>query len=308
MTRSTSSVWGSANSHERFDKRFLSDDSSAIESYVSLELKSKSGPSALIKGSRDVVCKTPAEFKANKLNRKEQTKLENVTFQFIKEKEIAQRKFNQSERMIRAKSAKIFSRMKTLESSTMVSSRPKSYSYENTMRGRRAQTKSPDGESGCVMCETIQKIISEFEKYSGRRTEKETDSSQHTTCLFSDVQVRAFVHVLETKYLSKSPELSNVFRDSGISSASKITKGGSKLSQEELSNSIARRKVELRIQKFCKDLERYNKEHTLIPKEVQESVERIRLQNAVVIAKCHQDKHNKIKKEVEALLGLQEEL
>lgn len=303
MSRSTSSVWGSAYSHERFDRRFMSDCSSVAESRISLNINSKSGSSALMAGSRDVICKTPAEHKANKLNRKEQTKLEHVTFRVVKEKEIAQRKFNQSERLLRAQSAKIVGRMKTLECSSKMTRRPMTYSYEKTMRGEQRLRQTSGGEERCEMCETIQKIISDYEEDS--QTGSVEENSYHTTCLFSDVQVRAFVHMLETSYFDETPKLSKRLRDCGIATP-KLTGNGSgaKLSREELSISIARRKVEIRIKQFCGELEKYNKTHSFIPKEVQESVERTRLQNAIVIARCHQEKHDRIKQEVQEMLGL----
>ncbi|XP_045199068.2 uncharacterized protein LOC123553416 [Mercenaria mercenaria] len=320
MARSTSSVWGSATSHVHdLSRRFKFETLSEPGSRVSLEITSKSGQAAQITGSRDVVCKTPAEYKANKLNRNEQTKLENVTFRVVKEKEITRRKFTQSERMLRAKSAKIAERIQSLESSSYIADRPMSYAYEKrppsehfskrakspsaARTSAKTNMKSNDGQ--CKVCELIQRVIQMYEK-EGKRTGILEEYSDHSTCLFSDVQMRTFVHMLEAKYFSEIPDVNSKLRESGILSRFDRPRNGPKLSREEINNNIAKKNVEMRIQQFCKEVDHYKKSHAgvRIPKEVQDNAEKIRLENAVLFLRQTPAKHEQIRREVEEILGL----
>lgn len=314
MAGSTSSVWGSALSHVHdISRRFSFETLSESESRLSLEITSKSGQAAQIAGSRDVVCKTPAEYKANKLNRNEQTKLENVTFRVVKEKEITRRKFSQSERMLRAKSATITKRIQTLESSSTVAGRPRSYSYEkrpqDELFSRRTKPQlSPDVKSEdkrCKMCERIQSIIQSYEK-EGRRTGILDEAGNHSTCLFSDVQMKTFVHMLEAKYFSNIPDVKNKLRESGILSRLDRPKNGTKFSREEINNNIAKKNVEKRVQQFCIELERYKdaKVGTRIPREIQDNAEKIRHENAVLCLRQTPSKQDQIKQEVTEILGI----
>lgn len=299
---SNSSVWGSAMSHVHLGRRTVSEP----ESRVSKVTVSQSGQNALITGSRDVVCKTPAEFKANKLNRNEQTKLESITVRVVKEQEIARRKFSQSERMLRAKSASIVKRIQTLESSSYVGDkRPKSEQISRHTQSSSAVQESGKTNGRCTMCEKIQRVIQLYEK-QGKRAGILAETDDHSTCLFSDVQMKTFICMLEAKYFRDIPDISGKLRESGVLTRADRSRNGNRMSREEINNCIAKKNVELRIQQFCKDLEVYKKTHsgTGIPKEVQDKSEKIRLENAVLTVRQIPSKHEQIRREVEEILGL----
>lgn len=311
MAGSTSSVWGSAHLHVHFDKRLTWDGISEPESGVSLDIISKSGQTAQITGSRDVVCKTQAEYKANKLNRNEQTKLESIKFRVVKEREISQRKFQQSERILRLKSAQLADKIQKLESSSYIADKPMPLAYDKRPNSEPLSkwTKSMDSKAGkvdeddqCRVCERIQNIIQTYE-LEGKRTGIMEENVHHATCMFSDTQVQTFVHMLENKYFNDLPELNGKLKDSGLLSCLGSKQIGPRISRGEINNNIARRNVELRIQKFCKELEQYKKANRGIPAEVQESVERVRLANAVVKTK-QAPIQNDFRKEVADLLKL----
>lgn len=310
-------MWGSAVSHAQDWDRRDSWDVASLESRVSLEIPSRSGQTAQITGSRDVVCKTRAEYTANKLNRNEQTKLESIRFRVCKEKEISQRKYTLSERLLRAKSAKLVNRIQSLESSSYAADRPMSQVHEKRPHGEHfsrriksysavksiAETNYKLNGDGCRLCKRIQQIIQTYEQ-EGKRTGILEENTNHSTCLFSDIQVETFIHILEGKYFNAIPGLNSKLRDIGVMSHLDRIGDGPKISREEINNKITMRNVELRIKQFCNDVDVYKRTHTIIPKEVQDAVERVRLENAVVIVRRTPAKQEQIRKEVEELLHL----
>lgn len=317
---STSSVWGSANSHLDEDgrRRYMSMDSIPGENLsVSLDITAKSGHSAQLVGSRGVVCSTQAEFKANKLNRNEQTKLENVRFRVVKEKELSQRKFTQSEKSIRAKSAKLMGRMRKLESASFTEAdRPRSYAYEKDAKSRMSSsrprsfhgTPAPETKKNqpCEICQKIQNIIFTYEN-EGARVGIIDDNADHSMCVFTDVQVNTFVRMLESKYLGKIPSASNAVRDSRVSASRQDQQSTkeAKRSREEINNTITKKNVEMKIQKFCEELDKINKEERSIPKEVKDSVERWRIENAILLLEKPPTLHEQIVNEVRKIFNIQ---
>lgn len=312
---SASSVWGSASSHVDADgqRRFSMDSLSVTrKTPVTLDITIKSGHSQQLVGSREVVCKTHAEYKANKLNRNEQTKLENVKFRVVKEKELSERKFTQSEKSIRAKSAKIKGRIRTIQSSSFAESqRPRSYAYEKDAKTRspllrsRSYPVTPSADTPknkpCEICEKIQNIIFTYES-EGARAGVIDDEVDHSMCVFSDVQVNTFIRMLEAKYFGKVPDLKDKIAESGTS-FSPLEQDGKK-SREDINNAILRRNLELRIQHFCEELDNINREERNIPEEVKESVERWRIENAILLLAKPPGRQELIINEVKRILNI----
>lgn len=320
LSGSTSSVWGSACSHLDEDgrRRYSSMDTLSVtdDTPVTLDIAIKSGHSAQLVGSRGVVCKTQAEYKANKLNRNEQTKLENVTFRVVKEKELSQRKFTQSEKSIRAKSARLMGRIRNIEKASFSESqRPYSYSYEKDASTRAPSrrpksypvTPSPEKKNqACEICQKIQKIIFTYEQ-DGARVGVVEDNVDHSMCVFTDVQVNTFIRMLEAKYLGKTPNVNSKSQKSDTSVV-RVDRQASKeaiISREEINNTIARRNIEAKIRLFCDELDKINKEERNVPKEVQESVERWRIENAILLLKKPPTLHEQIVSEVKRILKIQ---
>jgi len=269
------------------------DTCSLPETHVTLEFPARGVHEAQLSGSQDVICTSPAEFKANKLNRSEQTKLENFSYRVTKEMELSKRRFIQYERSIRAKSAKIMDRIKKIEASSHEDVRPMTFTYGKTfvrepssIRPHSYPAMKPvsqnHAQEKCVLCEKIQRIINMYES-EGKRAGILNDTSDHSTCMFSDQQVREFLQMLEAKYLEEVPHLNRKLRDKGLlpkNKSSALTKG-SKSSKEHVTNSIDQRNVEVKIKTFCVELDMYKKQNPSIPQQVRDLVERSRLENAV---------------------------
>ena len=315
---STSSIWGSANSHLGSDgeRRYTSMDSLPGNGAapVTLDITRKSGHSAQLVGSRGVVCKTQAEYKANKLNRNEQTKLENVQFRVVKEMELSQRKFTQSEKSIRAKSARLMGRIRNIERASYTEAgRPRSFAYEKDVSTKQPKSEPANSEQvkkkgPCDICQKIQNIIFTYE-HEGARVGVIDDETDHSMCVFSDVQVNTFIRLLESKYFGKIPSLTNnktTSRESGTS-ASRLDRQASKealISREEINNVLAKKNIEHKIQQFCEELDKINKEERNIPEEVKESVERWRIENAILLSQKPPSFHQQIINEVRRLLKI----
>lgn len=317
--RSVSSVWGSVSANNLVQIKVPKtecDSASVPETKISLELNSKADERMI--GSSRVVCKTEAEYKANKLNRSEQCKLESFKYRVVKEKQLSQRQFLQMERTFRLKSAKLLNRIRDIEGVESSRSRPGSYTQPPTARSRylpqRPSSLPPMGTSGetassgdCTICSKIQQLIRIYEQEGNKMASTPRESTpQHSTCIFSDEQVRMFISMLETKYFKDVPRLNSKLKETGIlNHLDQTVGGGHKMSREEVNLTMARRSVEMRIAEFCQDMDKFNKHHGVIPKKIKDAVEQIRLQNAIISSRpVEPTKHEQIRYEVKQTLNI----
>ena len=316
---STCSIWGSVPSRRpkssstrsyQYDKRMSRSDSSIFRP---LDVKT-----ALLVGDRNVVCKTEAEFIANKLNRSEQCKLEQFKEAVKKETLIHQRQYRHKERVMLEKSARLKSRIIQIESShgngvSLSNRRPLerqsrvlSRTSLNRPRSSPATTSLADNSENqqCALCAQIQKIINmyEQEKHSVGGFQSKTD---HSTCLFSDNQVKAFVELLEAKHFEEVPNLASKLRETGNSLNNLYTgnERASRVSMRKMELSFEEKSVENRIKDFCVELDKFNKDNNYIPDSVKVSLERTRHENAVLF-KPSLFKRLSLRKEAETILNI----
>lgn len=293
---STCSIWGSVPSRRprssstkgyQHDKRMSRSDSSIFRP---LDVKT-----ALLVGDRNVVCKSEAEFIANKLNRSEQCKLEQFKEAVKKETLIHQRQYRHKERMMLEKSAQLKSRIIQIEASHgngVTSSSRRSFERRvhsrtalNRPRSSPARTSLVENSENqqCALCAQIQKIINMYEQEK-RSVSDFQSKTEHSTCLFSDNQVKTFVELLEAKHFGEVPDLASKLRETG-NSLTNLYNGNeraSRLSMRKMELSFEEKSVDNRIKDFCAELDKFNKDNNYIPDSVKVSLERTRHENAVL--------------------------
>ncbi|KAH3739105.1 uncharacterized protein LOC127851901 [Dreissena polymorpha] len=284
--------------------------------------KSNNFQTSLLTGTRDVVCKTAADYRANKMNRNEQSKLETVQNLVSREKDISQRRFQLNEKSMRVKSARLLDRMNAIKRSSRTQIRPatctletrrpspglaltRPSSYPDTkMASDRRRTAS---SNTCAICESIQQIIDTYEKEGTRKRtgcarNRDVDSV-HYTCMFSEAQVKSFIDVLETQCLDDCPNLTKKLRDSiDHARLSQHMAAGASREKMYVNNHLNHRTVESRVRQFCTEVDMYKKEGRCVPKEIQDAVEKARLQNACTSKQTSKD--SKIVREAKALFNI----
>ncbi|XP_052812029.1 uncharacterized protein LOC128239438 [Mya arenaria] len=292
------------------------DTRSLPETRVILETEPSILQQAQLSGTRDVVCKTPAEYKANKLNRNEQIKLNSVHYRVTKEQELCKRRLLQNEKIMRAKSAKISERLRTIEKSSFEDDLRSQLTYNRPLNGGQTRSRRPHSypetrseltaarSTQCPLCEKIQNIIMMYE-CEGKHSGVLNGARGHSVCMFSDDQARAFLEILE-KNIEKVPPLNPKLRASGLLERSEPLEAWNDTPKPRLRTpvDVTKRNVNFRINQFCADLDARRKGGEGIPREVQDAVERVRLQNASTRRKTA-PKHSPIVQEAMKILQLQ---
>ena len=252
---------------------------------------------AQLVGDRSVVCETEAAHKANKLNRSEQCKLEHYKNRVKKEESTHQRQFRHIVKMMQARSDKLKTRINQIEEEyetnyttrnwRPLSHQPRVQSRILTKRPRSQPVRSSSFENTetrqCAMCAQIQKIVRMYEQEK-HSTDVQQNTSEHSTCLFSDMQVRTFLQLLEAKHFQEVPNLATKLRETG-NSLGNITGNGKaiKLSRHEIENDFEKKSIENRIKGFLVKVDKFNKENGSIPETVKKSLEKIRYNNATLL-------------------------
>ena len=264
-------------------------------------------------GDRNVVCDTEAAHKANKLNRSEQCKLEHYKERVRKQENMHYRQNRQMEKVMRAKRAKLRARIDEIEEgyetgsssgkwrpmslqprvqSKMLIKRPRS----QPVRSRKGALESMGGQN-CSLCSQIQKIVQLYEKET-RSTYTEQNPLEHSTCLFSDMQMKTFLQLLEEKHFQEVPNLATELRETTFRADR-----ASKLSRYATDVSFEKKNVDKRIKAFLTDVDKFNKKHKSIPETVKSSLEKARYDNATLI-KPSPFKSFSLRQEAEHILSI----
>ena len=249
-------------------------------------------------GNNRAVCKTDAEYKANKLNRTEEVKLQNFKYRVAKAQEIQCRQFKQTENVLRVRSARLATKIKKSEDNWISKQR-------SLPSGVRLLQKRSDEylNAKCRTCAHLQTIIEMYEREGCQRGIFQ-NFKVHSMCVFSNPQIKTFLKMLEAKYLEEVPGLKVKLRDSDVTSVFIQADDEPKISKSQVDGKLALKDVELRIRQFCVDLEHFNKNRGAVPKDIRESIEKVRISNAVVKKPMVGSNGLNIKEEVQRLLKL----
>ena len=260
---------------------------------------------AKLVGDRNVWCETEAESMAIRSNRSEQHKLETYKTLVMKEIQIHEHQYQQKEKLMHRKSAQLKLRINQIEDeyiNDFKSGKPGIPEYANDVRSgkpgipssgkllkrRRFSEANIDqvrnkANQRCNMCAQIERVISLYEKEK-HPTGEHQDDVEHSTCLFSDVQMKAFLHLLETEHFQDVTNIAS--RLNYIRSASTFTTGSrnsSKLAKHHVGQNFGANAIEKRVKEFCLGLDTFNKATNCIPDSVKVTLEKTRHEDAVLL-------------------------
>ncbi|XP_033740275.1 uncharacterized protein LOC117327422 [Pecten maximus] len=248
-------------------------------------------------GYKKQLCQTESEFKAQKLNRTEECKLESYKSRVQKEQRIREKQWMQSTHSFRAKSARVFDRstpksnpVKDVTSGKPKKQRPKSSpAYVSFLQHRPRDLKEEEEaesrrrrERTCSTCEYMKKLIQMYEDHIGELECEDGVTDEYSRYSFSDRQVKTFMHLLETEYCSEIPQMKEIFHNGGIE-MDKPTSGSSAYRCATHDNGIQNR-----IRRFCSSQDSFNKKHPL-PEYIKKGLENVRIAEAMLAKRQHID-------------------
>ena len=267
---------------------------------------------AKLAGDRNVWCETKTELIAIKLNRSEQHKLKTYSTLVMKEMTICERRYQQNQKLMRRKSAQLKSRIKQIEDEYSADARfgkPVNASAGKLLRRRRfsdseANTDHVNGSKRCAMCAKIQNIIDLYEK-ENYPSGKDENALEHSTCLFSDVQMKSFIRLLDAEHFQDVPIVASRLN---ITRSASTLISGSRSSSNIVKHPVERHvdvnAIDKRVKDFCLGLETFNKATNCIPDSVKVSLEKTRHEDAVLL-RAPPPKPLSLRKDVELLFNPQ---
>ena len=163
----------------------------------------------------------------------------------------------------RARSARVFRTTSLPEKSdARISSKvPETYSrsvsFVDDPSNRRRLLKrrvmsEPSRSVGCQTCTRAQDVIDVYEIEMEK--DKNFKAINHSICLFNDRQMETFMHLLETEYCAKMPNVTDLLHNSKSLFVSDATK--SRISHR---GSLHKDSVQRRVKMFCQKQEAFNK-------------------------------------------------
>ena len=291
------SQWGGSHLPLGRSRRFARRDGEDNDKADGLERKGQPRgldhtTAAKMAGDRNVWCETEAELMAVKLNRSEQYKLKTYNTLVMKEMNICKHRFQQQEKELRKKSAQLKSRMKQIEnehSNDMSFFKPLNHRPEKLLKRRRSSDSEADiyqvrnANHHCDMCSQIQTIISSYEEENYPSSERKK-ALEHSTCLFSDVQLKSFINLMESEHFRSVPNvaarLTHNQSASTLISRSKSSSNTAKHPHERIVDVSA---IAKRVKDFCVETETFNKANNTIPDSVRVALEKTRHEDAVLL-------------------------
>ena len=117
--------------------------------------------------------------------------------------------------------------------------------------------------------------------------------------------LQSFIDVLETQCLDDCPNLTKQLRDSFVQARLSQNGAANPSRRKIYSNyNLNHRTVESRVRKFCTEVDMFKKEGRCVPKEIQDAVEKARMQNACTRKQTSTD--SKIVREAKALFNIKD--
>jgi len=272
-------------------------------STVSLDIN----PQKSYSGLRKQLCQSDNEYKAQKLNKTEETKLQTLKAKVSKEQVLFEKEFTKTAHLFRVQSAKYLREPYDKVSNQSLTETD----YANRMaNGRIRPNSSPvyssrfqqgfrKSEKDCRTCKNIQNVIGEYERLSSTNDVDHGGHVHHTRYLFSDRQMRTFINILETSYCADIPEMTEILHKKfhSLEDVDRVITQGTNGNTGK--NEPA---VQNRIRKFCKSQEVFNKQHPL-PENIKLGLEQTRMAQAVATRR-RSGAHVSMMSEVRKRLGL----
>ena len=246
---------------------------------------------AKMAGDRNVWCETETELMAVKLNRSEQYKLKTYNTMVMKEMNICKHRYQQQEKQMRKKSAQLKSRIKQIEnehSNDTSFFKPLNHRPEKLLKRRRSSDSEADiyqvrnANHPCDMCTQIQTIISSYEQENYHSSESKK-ALEHSTCLFSDVQLKSFINLIEPEHFRSVPNVAaKLTHNRSASTLIRRSKSSSNIAKHPQGH-IDANVIEKRVKDFCVEIETFNKANNTIPDSVRIALEKTRHEDAVLL-------------------------
>ncbi|XP_021365149.1 uncharacterized protein LOC110457956 [Mizuhopecten yessoensis] len=248
-------------------------------------------------GYKTQLCQTESEFKAQKLNRTEECKLENYKSRVQREQRSREKQWTQSTHSFRAKSARVFDRLtpksnpaRDVAYEKPKNQRPKSSPAYVSFFQKRPKDPKEEGEDEarrrrertCSTCEYMKKLIQMYEDHIGELESEDGAPypGDHSRYSFSDRQVKTFMHLLETEYCSEIPKMRELLHSGGTDGDKSTTASNGFLCSAHDNG------IQSRISRFCRSQESFNKKHPL-PEYIKKGLENVRISQAMLAKQQH---------------------
>lgn len=267
-------------------------------------------PANNINGNTTYLCRSEGEFKAQKLNRTEECKLEIYKSRVHREKKLLEKQWSQSAHSFRVKSARVLDRSRPItaclqeipggltrkerpySSPMFISSfrqRQNDAKFHGVLRYRREKT--------CITCQCMRDVVQLYDDHihGSDSDDGDDDADDHGRYMFSDTQVKTFMNLLETEYCYDFPDMRDIMHNDGLVDryTTRINSGG-------LWNSG----IQNRINRFCRSQDSFNKKHPL-PTNIKDGLESVRIAQAILSKRQHLNSRKaKIIREAKRKLGI----